>query len=420
MEIKINHINKMEGHAGFMASVLKGDVKSAKLEVKEGVRLIEGILIGRHYSDMPIIAQRICGICPIVHNLTAIKSIEKAMRVSVSAETKELRKLLEWGQIVHSHALHLFFLSLADLLDIDNDLKLVEQYPEETKMAIKIREFGMELVKVIGGRVIHPLTNEVGGFKKVPTKEELEGLIEKGIETLETAEKLGRFFAGFKFPEFSRETEYVCLNNGREYSIYEGDIVSNKGLKISVEKFENNFHELQKPNEVVKRVETRNRNSYMVGAIARINNNYKKLTPRAENYLESLGYRMPDYNPFHNVSYQMVEIILAIEKSIGILRNLKDARLENALTQKYQVREGVGVAAVEAPRGTLYYHVDIDNKGYIKNANIITPTAQALSHLENDIAQYLVEVKDLSEEKRTQKLRGFIRAYDPCISCAVH
>ena len=420
MEIKINHINKMEGHAGFMASVLKGDVKSAKLEVKEGVRLIEGILIGRHYNDMPIIAQRICGICPVVHNLTAIKSIEKAMRVSVSAETKELRKLLEWGQIVHSHALHLFFLSLADLLDIDNDLKLVEQYPEETKMAIKIREFGMELVKVIGGRVIHPLTNEVGGFKKVPTREEIATLIERGVETLETAEKLGRFFAGFKFPEFSRETEYVCLNNGREYSIYEGDIVSNKGLKISVEKFENNFHELQKPNEVVKRVETRNRNSYMVGAIARINNNYKKLTPRAENYLESLGYRMPDYNPFHNVSYQMVEIILAIEKSIGILRNLKDARLENALTQKYQVREGVGVAAVEAPRGTLYYHVDIDNKGYIKNANIITPTAQALSHLENDIAQYLVEVKDLSEEKRTQKLRGFIRAYDPCISCAVH
>ena len=420
MEIRINHINKMEGHVGFMASVLKGDVKSAKLEVKEGVRLIEGILIGRHYNDMPIIAQRICGICPVVHNLTAIKSIEKAMRVSVSAETKELRKLLEWGQIVHSHALHLFFLSLADLLDIDNDLKLVEQYPEETKMAIKIREFGMELVKVIGGRVIHPLTNEVGGFKKVPTREEIATLIERGVETLETAEKLGRFFAGFKFPEFSRETEYVCLNNGREYSIYEGDIVSNKGLKISVEKFENNFHELQKPNEVVKRVETRNRNSYMVGAIARINNNYKKLTPRAENYLESLGYRMPDYNPFHNVSYQMVEIILAIEKSIGILRNLKDARLENALTQKYQVREGVGVAAVEAPRGTLYYHVDIDNKGYIKNANIITPTAQALSHLENDIAQYLVEVKDLSEEKRTQKLRGFIRAYDPCISCAVH
>lgn len=420
MEIKINHINKMEGHAGFMASVLKGDVQSAKLEIKEGIRLIEGILIGRHYKDMPIIAQRICGICPVVHNLTAIKSIEKAMRVSVTSETKELRKLLEWGQIVHSHALHLFFLSLADMLDIDNDLKLVEKYPEETKMAIKIREYGMEIVKVIGGRVIHPLTNEVGGFKKVPTKEEIQKLIIQGQETLEIAESLGKFLANFKFPEFERETEYVSLSNGKDYSIYEGNIISNKGINISVEKFENNFQELQKPREVIKRVETRNKNSYMVGAIARINNNQKHLTPRAEQYFESLGYKLPDFNPFHNVIYQMVEVICAIEKSIGILNNLEKIDLNKALTGEYKVQAGIGVAAVEAPRGTLYYHVDIDEKGYIKNANIITPTAQALTHLENDITAYLREVVDLPEDKRAQKLRGFIRAYDPCISCAVH
>jgi len=420
MQIKINHINKMEGHAGFMASVLKGDVKSAKLEVKEGIRLIEGILIGRHYKDMPVIAQRICGICPVVHNLTAIKSIEKAMHVKVTNETKEMRKLLEWGQIIHSHALHLFFLSLADMLDIDNDLKLVEKYPEETKMAIKIREYGMEIVKNIGGRVIHPLTNEVGGFKKVPTHEEIENLIKQGEETLMIAQELGEFIAQFKFPEFERETEYVSLSNGKDYSIYEGDIISNKGLHISVEKFENNFHELQRPNEVIKRVETRNRNSYMVGAIARINNNPGKLTPKAEQYFESLGYKLPDFNPFHNVIYQMVEIICAIEKSIIILKSMIQMDLNNALTREYEIREGVGVAAVEAPRGTLYYHVDIDNKGYIKNANIITPTAQALTHLENDIAQYLVQVVDLPEDKRAQKLRGFIRAYDPCISCAVH
>lgn len=420
MEIKINHINKMEGHAGFMASVLKGDVQSAKLEIKEGIRLIEGILIGRHYKDMPVIAQRICGICPVVHNLTAIKSIEKAMQVRVTDETRELRKLLEWGQIVHSHALHLFFLSLADMLDIDNDLKLVEKYPEETKMAIKIREYGMEIVKIIGGRVIHPLTNEVGGFKKVPTKEEIEKLISQGQETLEVAEKLGKFLAQFKFPEFERETEYVSLSDGKDYSIYEGNVISNKGINISVEKFENNFHELQKPREIIKRVETQNKNSYMVGAIARINNNQKYLTPRAEHYFESLGYKLPDYNPFHNVIYQMVEVICAIEKSIGILKAIKEKDLSRALTGEYKVQEGIGVAAVEAPRGTLYYHVDIDEKGYIKNANIITPTAQALTHLENDIAVYLRKVTDLPEEKRAQKLRGFIRAYDPCISCAVH
>ncbi|KKP68226.1 MAG: dehydrogenase [Candidatus Moranbacteria bacterium GW2011_GWE1_35_17] len=420
MQIKINHINKMEGHAGFMASVLSGDVKSAKLEIKEGIRLIEGILIGRHYKDVPVIVQRICGICPVVHNLTAIKALEKAMGVKISSETKDLRKLLEWGQIIHSHALHLFFLSLADLLDIDNDLKVVEKYPEETKMAIKIREFGMEIVKVIGGRVIHPLTNEVGGFKKVPTNDEIRKLIEQGYEALETAEKLGAFFAQFKFPNFERETEYVCLDSGNDYSIYEGDIVSNKGLHIPVEKFENNFHELQKPNEVIKKVEVKSRNVYMVGAIARINNNASWLTPKAELYLESLNYKLPDYNPFHNVIYQMVEVIHAIEESLITLKLLENTDLSGAITRNYEVKEGVGVAAVEAPRGTLYYHIDLDHNGYVKNANIITPTAQSLSHLEHDIALYLNDIVDLPEEKRTQKLRGFIRAYDPCISCAVH
>ena len=99
----------MEGHAGFMASVMRGDVKSSKLEVQEGIRLIEGVLIGRHFSDMPVIAQRICGICPVVHNLTAIKSIENAFGIKVSEETEKLREIMELGQIIHSHALHLFF-----------------------------------------------------------------------------------------------------------------------------------------------------------------------------------------------------------------------------------------------------------------------------------------------------------------------
>lgn len=133
MNIKINHIAKIEGHAGFMASVIKGDVKSAKFEVQEGIRLIEGILIGRHYKDMPVIAQRICGICPVVHNLTAIKAIENAMKIEVSAETVKLRRLLEYAQFIHSHALHLFFLSLADFLDIENDLNLIKEHPEEAK-----------------------------------------------------------------------------------------------------------------------------------------------------------------------------------------------------------------------------------------------------------------------------------------------
>ena len=419
MNIKINHIAKMEGHAGFMASVLRGDVKSSKLEIQEGIRLIEGVLIGRNFKDMPVVAQRICGICPVVHNITAIKSIENAFGVIVNEETKKLREIMELGQIIHSHALHLFFLSLADFLDIDNDLKLVEKYPEETKKAMRIREYGMDIVKTIGGRVIHPLTNEVGGFKKIPDSAELKKLVFSSDEILQDAVMLGNFFRKIKLPEFYRETEYVCLFAPAKYAIYDGDIISNQGLNIPVGSFENNFHELQKQREVIKRVEHDGR-SYMVGAIARINLNRKKLRPEAHKYLDSLRLKFPNYNPFNNILCQMVEVIHAIEESSHLIKQILNSDLEKVLTRPYEIREGTGVAAVEAPRGTLYYHTEIDARGYIKNVNIITPTAQVLSNLEEDITGYIPEIIKLKSKARERKLRAFIRAYDPCISCAVH
>lgn len=419
MLLKINHIAKMEGHAGFMASVLGGDVKSAKIEVQEGIRLIEGILIGRKYKDMPIVAQRICGICPVVHNLTAIKALENAMSVEVSAETKKLRTVMELAQIIHSHALHLFFLSLADFLDIDNDIKLIGKYPDQAQRAIRIREYGMEIIKIIGGRVVHPLTNEVGGFKKAPSVEDLRRIISISRPILNDTLALGEFFKTLKLPAFSRETEYVCLSKQGEYAIYDGDIVSSQGIHIPVERFEENFNELQKQQEVIKRVEHGGK-SYMVGAIARININRGKLQENAFHYLSSLKLKFPNYNPFNNIFAQMTELIHAVEQTERILREMIQLDLEKAITKEYKIKAGTGVAAVEAPRGTLYYHVEVDAGGYVKNVNIITPTAQFLSNLEDDIMEYIPGIMKLSDTARQRKLRAFIRAYDPCISCAVH
>jgi len=409
----------MEGHAGFMASVIHGDVKSAKIEVQEGIRLIEGVLIGRYFTDMPTIAQRICGICPVVHNLTAIKALESAMGVQVSPETKKLRTVMELGQIIHSHALHLFFLSLADFLDMDNDIKLISTYPEETKIAVRLREYGMSIVKVIGGRVIHPLTNEVGGFKKAPDAEALRKIVADSSVALQDALALGEFFRKIKIPDFQRATEYVSLDKKGTYAIYDGDIISSQGLHIPVEKFEQDFHELQKQNEVIKKLDHEG-HSYMVGAIARINNSRNKLNPAASQYLESLNLTFPGYNPFHNILAQMVEIIHCVEESAKLIKELLHADLNAVVTQKYEIKEGIGVAAVEAPRGTLYYHVEVDAKGYVKNVNIITPTAQFLANLEDDVADYIKQIIDLDDKAKQNKLRGFIRAYDPCISCAVH
>lgn len=419
MDIKINHVAKMEGHTGFMASVIQGDVKSAKLEVQEGIRLIEGVLIGRHFADMPIVAQRICGICPVVHNLTSIKSLENAMGVATTPETDKLREVMELAQIIHSHALHLFFLSLADFLDMDNDIQLIKEYPEETKKAVRIREFGMDMVRVIGGRVVHPMNNEVGGFKKAPDAEALRKIVADSQEILKIALELGEVFKKIKIPEFSRVTEYVALGNHKKYSIYDGDIVSSRGLRIPVAKFEANFQELQKQNEVIKKVE-HNGQSYMIGAIARLNLHHDKLSGAAQKYLESLNFQFPDFNPFHNILAQMVEVIHCIEESSRLISELLHSDLNEVVTKPFEIKEGVGVAAVEAPRGTLYYHVEVDAKGYVKNVNIITPTAQFLANLEDDIADYIPGILNLESKEREKKLRAFIRAYDPCISCAVH
>ena len=341
------------------------------------------------------------------------------MGVGVTPETEKLREVMELGQIIHSHALHLFFLSLADFLDMDNDIQLVKKYPEEAKKAMKIRDYGMAIVKVIGGRVVHPLTNEVGGFKKVPDAEALRKIVADSEEILKEAEELGDFFKLIKIPDFSRVTEYVCLGNGSKYSIYDGDVVSSKGLHIPVEKFEVNFQELQKQNEVIKKVE-HNGQSYMVGAIARVNINHNKLNKKAQQYLESLNFKFPDFNPFHNILAQMAEVIHCVEESSQLIGELLHADLNAVVTQPYEVKEGIGVAAVEAPRGTLYYHVEVDANGYVKNVNIITPTAQFLANLEDDIMDYIPSVLDLDDRTREKKLRAFIRAYDPCISCAVH
>lgn len=409
----------MEGHTGFMASVIHGDVKSAKLEVQEGIRLIEGVLIGRSYADLPVVAQRICGICPVVHNLTSIKALENAMGVKVSPETDKLREIMELGQIIHSHALHLFFLSLADFLDMDNDIQLIEKYPEETKKAVRIREFGMDIVRVIGGRVVHPLTSEVGGFKKAPYEEALRKILSDAEEVLKIASELGDFFATIKIPDFSRETEFVSLGNRNDYSIYDGDIISSHGLHIPVEKFETNFQELQKQNDVIKKVKHEGK-SYFTGALARVNLHHGKLTPQAGKYLEKLNWKFPDYNPFHNILAQMIEIIFSIEKSKKLITELLNMDLNEVITKPYNIKGGIGVAAIEAPRGTLYYHIEVDDNGYVKNVNIITPTAQSLASLEDDIAAYIPSILELSDKDKEKKLRAFIRAYDPCISCAVH
>lgn len=413
MKLTIEHINKIEGHAGMEANILNGQIHKARMEVKEGARLIEGILVGRPIEEAPLITARICGLCPAVHCLTASKALEAALKIKIPEPIVNLRKIMLNGQIIQSHALHLL-MACSDYLGLENSLDLMSKHSVAFQNIVKIREFGNELIEIIGGRSVHPMSVNVGGFKKAPDQEKLKQLLKKQPEILNSALDLSNWFGKIKIQKFSRKTEFIGLKNNQEYAIYAGDISSSEKFSISPQ----NLKEFQRASEVVNLVK-HNQQPYSVGPLARINLSDKKLNKNARQAIKKLRLGLPCYNAFHNLTAQMIEIIHLIEETKKLLQ--KHLKSKNKIYRvSYKIKAGQGVGACEAPRGLLIHSYQIDNQGKIVKANIITPTAQFLFNLEKDLETFIPSLKNLSSNQKRQKIEMLVRAYDLCISCAVH
>ncbi len=416
--IIINYVAKSEGHTGLEATIINGEVLSARMDVKEGARLIEGILKGRRIEEVPVITARICGVCPVVHNLTAIKALEAALSLKVSKPIIMLRELMDYGQIIQSHTLHIFFLALSDYFGLENSLDLAKVYPQRFRDVIKIRDFANEIIEVIGGRAIHPIASVIGGFIRVPDKKRLKKLLATQPEILKAALRLIDLFKKIKFPKFSRETEFIALKNKKGYAVYDGDITSTKGLSIPASKYAHELKEFQRASEVVNLLK-HNHHSYMVGALARLNISASHLNKNARRTLKKLSFVFPDYNIFHNLSAQMIEIVHFIEETEKILKKILQLNIKK-YRFNYQVQAGQGVGANEAPRGLLIHSYQIGKNGRVIKANIITPTAQFLFNLEKDLEVFIPGLKKLGVKEKRKKIEMLVRAYDLCISCAVH
>lgn len=432
MKIQINHIGKMEGHTDFVAEILRGDVKSAKIMTTEGARLIEGILVGRNFYEAPIITSRICGICPVVHKIASVKALENAFAITVSEQTVKLRQLLLYAQNIHSHALHLFFLSLPDFFNISDDIKFMAAHKKETSAAVAVREWALKIIEIVGGRAVHPIACEVGGFKVLPQRAELQQLLQQYPAVLKQALNLVNLVLSVKLPDFSRPTTFMALSDSGSYAFYGGDLeilsADNKLRRIPAAKFTANIKEIEEPYRAANSAELDGQ-PFMIGAIARINLQTDELRPLAKGIIKKIGWRQPEYNSFKNIIAQAVEVVHCLEEAELLLQELSAGlRPEKSLGEKLELigeanpagRATRGCAAVEAPRGTLYHEYAIDKNGYLTHCRIITPTVSFLKNLEADIAEYLPEIKTLSADKRARKIRALIRAYDPCIACATH
>ena len=451
-KIIVPHIHKIEGEAGFWAEVTEtGKVEHLKIETLKGLRQIEGILVGRRAQEVPIIVSRICGICPVVHILNACRALEKALEVEVSRDITLLRKLFLASQIVQSHTLHLFFLSLPDFFNIENDLELMKKFKKETKAALKIRDFSLELTEIIGGRKVHPVTPKIGGFLRLPKADDFKKALKDYSEIIDSAQLLAKTFENLSYPEFYRETSFACLNPEKEYLVEEfrqGFLSENlssrsepkfsygeytflqsssviiESKKEAVENFYSKEIEEDLKNPPVKRVKYHGK-TYMLGAIARIKNNSQFLNPLAKKLFENFKkkQKISDEeffgNIYHNLFCQAVEVLHFLEESQKLMEEIIESGIKDEKTE-IKIREGEGISAMEAPRGTLFDHLAIDKDGRISSCDIITPTAQFLANIEEDLKVLLPTILKLSEVEKRRKIRALIRIYDPCISCAIH
>jgi coenzyme F420-reducing hydrogenase alpha subunit len=399
---------KIEGHGA-----LKLDYKGgkAKLNIDEGERLFEQLVLGRPYEEAPFVTARICGICPVAHVLASISAIENAFDVKVTPNIVNLREVLRAGQIIQSHALHLFFLALPDYMNVVNAVQLHHENPAVYKTALALKKLGDRIVEVVGGRTVHPVTPVVGGFTSVPSDTELRKLLKNLGSHMHMALSAVELFSGFDYPVMKRETEYLMYRNGQ--------IVSNQGLDTPLENYAYAFKESTRPGTQTK-YGTRDGHGFMVGASARISLHKEALNPKALYALEKIwGQTFPSYNSFHNNVAQSIEIVDQIEQAILCLNNYLEDK-NRMIRVPYRAVAGTGVGAVEAPRGTLYHAVKTDESGTIILYDIVTPTVQNLVNLEEDADWLMKEHVALPEKALYREIEMLIRAYDPCITCAVH
>ncbi|MDO3377756.1 Ni/Fe hydrogenase subunit alpha [Geoalkalibacter halelectricus] len=418
MNIDIKHLARMEGHANLVVDTANGELKECRLEIVESPRFFEVMLKGRHYSDVAPIAARICGVCSVSHTLASLAATENALGVKVSAQTLGLRRLLSYGENLQSHLLHLYFMAVPDYLGVPSLLPLVKTRRKLVARALRLKKVANDLVRIVGGRPVHPVTPRVGGFSALPAAQDLKELRRRLVAALADLEETVAMFASFAVPEMARETEYLCLDAAEGYPSLAARMVSSDGIDAPVAEFPAIVQEYFKPYANAKFARA-SRDTLMVGPLARYRNAAAKLSPMAKKVAAALSLDPATTNPYHGNLARLTEVVHFFEEAIHLIDSLllKGIRSESIWVPP---GGGTGAGAVEAPRGTLFHAYAYDEQGRITAANCIIPTAQNLGNIEADLRALVPEILHLPKEEITTRLEMLIRAYDPCISCSTH
>lgn len=418
--LDIHHMTRVAGHANVQITVRDGILLKAHWDIVETPRFFEEILKGTIAELVPFLTSRICGICSISQSLASISAVEKAMKIIPPPAAEKTRLLAMHGETLQSHALHLFFLIAPDFACTNSMMPLIHSHPEFVRAGLQLRELGNEISAVTTGRSTHPVSLAVGGLSKAPDKERLLRLTTMIQELKPMLESACSFYRSVSIPDFIRETEFISLSNGYTYPSIGGRLISSDGVDRDEDEYLLMTNEYALVSSTSKYIRL-SRESSVVGALARFNNNSHLLHPKAREVAVSFGLQPICHNPFMNNIAQLIECVHILEDAEELVLSLLDMDLSEIKTS-YIPKAGAATGTVEAPRGILYHHIELNDEGVVVKADCIIPTAQNNASINLDLQALMRQaLRDGKKDEEITKLcEMVVRSYDPCASCSVH
>ncbi len=415
--IDVDYLARVEGEGSMYVKLAGDTIEELRFEIFEPPRFFEAFLRGRRAGEAPDITARICGICPVAYQMSSVHAMEDAAGVAVTGALRDLRTLLYCGEWIESHGLHVYLLHAPDFLGYESAIHMAQDHRDVVARGLRLKKAGNDVVSLVGGREIHPINVKVGGFYRLPSRAELAGLLPALEWAREAAVATVAWVGAFDFPDFQRDYLFVATDHPDEYPFMGDRVRAGNGLDIAVGEWNDHFEELQVPRSTSLHARLRSGETYHVGPLARYSLNFEKLCPAARDAAVAAGLGPECRNPFQSIIVRSVEILHAIDTAIGIIDGWDPPA---APAVDVPAREGEGHGVSEAPRGLLYHRYRVDAGGLITDAQIVPPTSQNQTVIEDDLRHFVLANLDLPDDRLTWTLEQTIRNYDPCISCSCH
>ncbi len=411
-------LTRVEGEGALEVDIDDGKVTRVHLRIYEPPRFFEAFLKGRHFQEVPDHVARICGICPVAYQMSAVHALEDAFAVDLPEHLRKLRRLFYCGEWIESHALHVYLLHAPDFLGYPSGIAMAKDHPDAVKRGLRLKKIGNALLEALGGRAVHPISPCVGGFHGLPPKEALQTLAEDLAWGIDAARETVKWVSDFTFPAFTQPYDFVSLKPPEEYPMNHGELAGSDGLTAANGAWEEHFEEVQVPHSTALHARRKGGGAYLVGPMARLFHNHEQLMPAAKAVMDEVGFRpAAETNPFRSIVARGVELVHAFEEALSIVQNLPTVTPPHVPVTP---RAGEGRATTEAPRGILYHRYVVDENGLIQEAVITPPTSQNQGQIEADLWRLVEENMDRDDAALKHLCEFFIRNYDPCISCSAH